>query len=106
MEIKQNAYRISEINPVRDKMMYYTYVLQSLKDRYLYTGHTEDLRKRFDQHNRGEVPSTKGRGEFRLIYYEACLNRQDAAAREKFLKSGPGKRYLKNRLKRFLSLTG
>jgi len=41
-----------------------------------------------------------------LIYYEACLNEQDARQREKYLKSGMGKRYLKNRLKRFLFLTG
>ena len=48
----------------------------------------------------------KERGPFELIYYEACLNEQDALARENYLKSGMGKRYLKNRLKRFLSLTG
>jgi len=86
--------------------MYYTYVLQSKKDKRWYTGTAEDLRKRFKQHNNSEVISTKGRGPFELIYYEACLNQQDAYAREKYLKSGMGKRYLKNRLKRFLSLTG
>jgi len=46
------------------------------------------------------------RGPFELIYYEACLNQQDDAAREKYLKSGMGKRYLKNRLKRFLISNG
>lgn len=86
--------------------MYYTYVLKSIKDQMLYTGYTSDLRKRFNDHNQARVFSTKGRGPFTLIYYEACLNQQDATAREKYLKSGPGKRYLKNRLKRFLSLTG
>jgi putative endonuclease len=86
--------------------MYYTYVLQSLKDSRWYTGYTEDLRNRFLKHNSGKVSSTKGRGPFKLIYYEACLNQQDATAREKFLKSGPGKRYLKNRLKRFINLPG
>jgi len=45
-------------------------------------------------------------GPLELIYYEACINEEDARAREKYLKSGMGKRYLKNRLKRFLSLTG
>jgi len=86
--------------------MHYTYVLQSKKDKKWYTGATDDLRKRFKQHNDNRVLSTKGRGPFELIYYEACLNQQDAFQREKYLKSGPGKRYLKNRLKRFLSLTG
>jgi putative endonuclease len=86
--------------------MYYTYILHSKKDGKLYTGYTGDLRKRFQEHNLGKVQSTKGRGPFRLVYYEACLVKEDAIAREKFLKSGPGKRYLKNRLKRSLSLTG
>lgn len=86
--------------------MYYTYILQSKKDRRWYTGCTKDLRKRFDEHQKGLSYSTKGRGPFECIYYEACLDRGDASAREKYLKSGYGKRYLRNRLKRFLSLTG
>ena len=86
--------------------MYYTYVLQSKNDKKWYTGYTEDLRKRFKEHNENKVYSTKSRGPFELIYYEACVNQQDATSREKYLKSGMGKRYLKNRLKRFLSLTG
>lgn len=86
--------------------MQYIYLLQSLKDRRWYTGCTDDLQKRFKQHTDGQVVSTKGRGPFKLIYYEACLDKYDAYAREKYLKSGPGKRYIRNRLKRFLSLTG
>ena len=86
--------------------MWYTYVMQSIKDKRWYTGCTADLRKRFKEHNEGLVFSTKGRGPFTLIYYEAGLNENDAFARERYLKSGMGKRYLKNRLKRFLSLTG
>lgn len=87
-------------------MFYYAYVLKSKKDSKWYTGSTNDLRKRFKDHNNKKITSTKNRGPFTLIYYEACLNEQDARAREKFLKSGLGKRYLKNRLKRFLFLTG
>ena len=86
--------------------MFYTYMIQSKKDGRFYTGSTGNLRKRFNEHNAGKVRYTKSRGPFVLIYYEACLNMQDARAREKYLKSGMGKRYLKNRLKRFLSLTG
>ncbi len=85
--------------------MEYTYILKSKKDGKMYTGLTSDLRKRFKEHNEGLVPSTKNRGPFKIIYYEACVNRQDAASREIFLKTGMGKRYIKNRLKRFLSLT-
>ncbi len=86
--------------------MFYTYILHSKKDKKWYTGSTSNLQKRFKDHNLDKVHSTKGRGPFELIYYEACINEQDARQREKYLKSGMGKRYLKNRLKRFLSLTG
>ena len=93
------------MNPVRDNY-FYTYVMLSKKDNKWYTGYTNDLRKRFKEHQSNRIYSTKSRGPFELIYYEACLNEQDARSREKYLKSGMGKRYLKNRLKRFLSLTG
>jgi putative endonuclease len=85
--------------------MQYVYVLKSAKDGKFYTGCTEDLRKRFREHNDGKGTSTKGRGPFELIYYEALLDKADAFTREKYLKTGMGKRYLKNRLKRFLSRT-
>ncbi len=86
--------------------MYYTYIIKSKKDGRWYTGYTNNLRKRFLEHNSNKVFSTKDRSPFELIYYEVCVNDQDARAREKYLKSGMGKRYIKNRLKRFLSLTG
>jgi len=86
--------------------MYYTYVLLSEKDGRMYTGYTSDLRKRIAAHNAGHVPATKNRGPFELVYYEACLDQQDATARETYLKTGLGKRYLKSRLKRFLARTG
>lgn len=86
--------------------MIYTYVIQSKKDGDWYAGSTNDLRKRSGEHNQNKVPSTKGRGPFTLIYYEACLNDHDAKIREKYLKTGMGKKYIRNRLKRFLFLTG
>lgn len=86
--------------------MFYTYVLRSKKNGTMYTGFTKDLRKRFVEHAKNKVASTKGRGPFMIIYYEACMDINDAVARERYLKTGMGKRYLKNRLKRFLSLTG
>jgi len=79
-------------------MFYYTYLLKSKKDGKLYTGSTKDLRKRLSQHTKGQCLTTKGRGPFVLIYYEACLLESKARSREKYLKSGMGKRYLKNRL--------
>lgn len=95
------------MNPVRDlNLMFYVYVIRSRKNGRLYTGSTNDLRKRLKQHNEGKSTWTKNRGLWELIYYEDCLNEQDARSREKYLKSGMGKRYIKNRLKCFLSLTG
>ena len=79
-------------------MYYYTYVLISRKDGKLYTGFTHRLRERLNEHNNGLNRSTKGRGPFDLIYYEACLSEEMAIKREKQLKSGHGKRYIKNRL--------
>ncbi len=54
--------------------MYYTYVLQSKQDGNLYFGYTEDLTERFEQHNKGQVISTKERRPLKLVYYEACCN--------------------------------
>jgi len=79
-------------------MFYYTYILKSKKDSKIYTGYTKDLRKRLEQHNKGLSTYTKGRGPFILIYYEGCLLESKARSRELYLKSGMGKRYLKNRL--------
>jgi len=77
-----------------------------VKNGKLYTGYTNDLRKRLEQYNNGRSVYTKGRGPFSIIYYEACLNEDDAWSRETYLKSGRGKQYLKSRLKRFLFRTG
>jgi putative endonuclease len=63
------------------------------------------LRKRYSQHSKGQVSSTKDRLPVQIVYYEMCLEQSDAYAREKYLKTGMGKRYINNRLKRFLSLT-
>ena len=87
-------------------MYWYTYILKSKQDELFYTGCTNDLRKRLRQHNAGHMVATRKRRPFDLLYYEACKNQTDAYAREKYLKTGMGKRYIKNRLKRFLSLTG
>ncbi|OGG44178.1 excinuclease ABC subunit C [Candidatus Kaiserbacteria bacterium RIFCSPHIGHO2_01_FULL_48_10] len=87
-------------------MSWYIYILRSKNDGKWYTGITNNLRKRFKSHNEGTVRSTKGRGPFEIIYCEISNDEDDTRARERYLKTGMGKRYLKNRLKRFLSLTG
>jgi putative endonuclease len=81
---------------------FYTYVLQSSKDLNFYVGYTNNLVKRIEEHNKGEVPSTKNRVPLQLIYWEGCLNQQDVTRREKYLKTSWGKRFIKNRLKSYL----
>ena len=83
--------------------MWYVYVLQSQKTQHWYIGSTKDLRKRILSHNSGKNKSTKYGVLWKLIYCEASLNKEDARAREKYLKSGIGRRYLKNRLKFFFA---
>jgi len=81
--------------------MFYTYVLLSKKDDKFYIGHTNDLKGRKKEHFNGKVTSTKNRRPLKLIYYEACLNEFDAIKREKYFKSGYGRRFLKNRLENY-----
>ncbi|MBI2195509.1 MAG: GIY-YIG nuclease family protein [Candidatus Levybacteria bacterium] len=83
--------------------MWYVYLLFSRKTGKWYTGSTRDLRKRIEQHNLGKNVSTKHGVPWKIIYCEVSLSRDDARARERYLKSGMGKRYLKNRLKFFFA---
>ena len=84
-------------------MKYFTYILRSTKDGNFYTGFTSDLEKRVEAHNSGKVTSTKSRLPLKLVYYEVCLNKDDAFHREKYLKSSYGKRYIRSRLKNYLT---
>lgn len=81
--------------------MQYVYVLENATGNF-YTGCTADLNKRLQEHQTGKSTYTKYRGPYKLIYYEACLSPKDGYMREKYLKTAQGKRYLKNRLKRYL----
>ena len=81
----------------------YVYVLRSVADGQFYTGFTRDLRARFQQHENGEVKSTCHRLPVELIYYEACRSPTDAARRERYLKSAWGKRFIKGRLRHYLT---
>ena len=78
--------------------MFYTYIIKSVKDGKIYVGHTSDLKNRIEEHNAGKVRSTKNRTPFKLLYYEACNVLIDAITREKKLKTGFGRAYLKRRL--------
>jgi len=74
-----------------------------MRDGDLYTGYTKDLKQRFEQHRKGLVTSTKDRRPLELIYYEACVDQNDATRREKYLKTYKGKMFLRNRLKSYFT---
>lgn len=73
--------------------MFYVYVLQSDSDSGLYIAFTTDLKKAFRATPPRHSFATSYRGPWKLIYYEAYLNREDAEGRERYLKSGSGGRF-------------
>ena len=75
-------------------------------DKKFYVGFTTGLGKRLEDHQRGAVASTAHRRPVKLIYYEACLNEKDALKREKYFKTGFGRRFLRNRLETYLNDLG
>jgi len=83
-------------------MFYYVYILQSQKNASLYIGYTSDLRTRFKEHNGGKSKATKPFRPYKLIFYEAFLNKTDAKNREVYLKSGYGRKTIKAMLERYL----
>ncbi|MFA4880493.1 MAG: GIY-YIG nuclease family protein [Candidatus Doudnabacteria bacterium] len=82
-------------------MFYYNYIIQSTKNGDLYAGYTTDLRKRLKEHNQGLNKSTRPYKPWQPIYFEACLNEEDAKRREHYLKTSQGQRLLKRRLKEY-----
>ncbi|OGK29833.1 hypothetical protein A3F29_00095 [Candidatus Roizmanbacteria bacterium RIFCSPHIGHO2_12_FULL_33_9] len=85
------------------KYKYYVYLLYSYKDGGFYIGFTEDLKVRLISHAKGKNSATKDRRPLKLLHYEYFINKADAKAREEFLKSGYGRKQLKQILKRTLS---
>ena len=81
---------------------WYVYVLQNRNNRW-YIGSTNNYKKRISTHNQGKNKATKPYLPWKLIYLEVSVNREDARAREKYLKSGMGRRYLMNRMKFFFA---
>jgi putative endonuclease len=80
--------------------MHYVYLLKSIKKKFLYVGSTDDLRKRFQQHNARQEFATKAYAPFKLVYYEAYRSKRDALDRERKLKHhGSVIGHLKRRVK-------
>jgi len=83
--------------------MYYVYVLENQNDKSLYIGYTTDLKRRISEHKDGKGSrTTKLKKNWKLIYFEGYLNQKDALGREKFLKSGSGRKYLYKQMMHYL----
>ena len=82
---------------------YYVYVIENDQDLSWYIGFTSNFKNRIKEHNAGKSPYTSRKsGKWRIIYAECYLSKKDALGREEFLKSGSGRRFLKNQLRDYL----
>jgi len=76
--------------------MYTVYVIRSLTTGGLYTGHSEDMDRRLNEHNEGLLGRfTKNKGPWIIVYTEILLTRREAILREKYLKTGAGRDFIK-----------
>jgi len=82
--------------------MFYVYVFYDKIRKIFYTGYTNDLKRRVAEHNCGKTQTTSRMEDKLLVYYEASISKKDAEEREKQLKTGFGRGYLKKRLKNYL----
>ena len=92
---------ISSMPGATTPLLYFVYVLESLRDHKRYVGFSARLLSRVQEHNMGLVFSTKSRLPFQLIYLEGCTLEADARRREKYLKTTRGRRFLAKRLKEY-----
>lgn len=83
--------------------MFYVYCLESIKNKKLYIGYTDNLKRRFKEHNdKTGGDFTAKNGPWKLIFYEAHINEVDAREMERFYKSGYGREVLRDKLKNYL----
>jgi putative endonuclease len=83
--------------------MFYTYAFYDRARKIFYIGYTNDLKRRVAEHKCGKTQTTSRMENKLLVYYEACISQKDAEDREKQLKTGFGRGYLKKRLKNYLN---
>jgi putative endonuclease len=76
--------------------VWYVYALESKIDQRIYVGMTKDLNRRIKEHNLGRTSSTRAYRPWVLIYHEVQMSTSQARSREKYLKTGIGKEFLKS----------
>ncbi|MFA4890549.1 MAG: GIY-YIG nuclease family protein [Candidatus Paceibacterota bacterium] len=82
--------------------MFYVYIIHSKKLDKFYIGSTDNLQKRITAHNKKETPFTAKGIPWKLIYYEAFIEKGDALREERFFKTGKGRERRKYLLADFL----
>jgi putative endonuclease len=82
--------------------MFYVYILQN-KDKRLYVGSTNNLQRRFREHNAGQNIATKPYLPWIIIFYEAYIVQEDALRREQYLKTTQGRLTLRRMLRVYFS---
>lgn len=95
-----SAGRLKIINIVYINFMYCVYAIKSIKSNYIYVGISDNFDRRINQHNKGYNRTTKPYIPFKTILIEELSSRVEARKREKFLKSGCGKEFIKNLIAR------
>lgn len=75
--------------------MFSIYILQSLKDKRTYVGFSDNVEERLIRQNQGYVNATKNRRPLKILFTEKAKDMQEAKNREKYWKSGAGRRRLK-----------
>ena len=79
-------------------MIYYTYVLRSIEFERNYIGFTSNIQTRLEQHNSGKTKSTRPYKPWEMLFHEVHNSLEKALAREKWLKSGIGREFIKEKL--------
>jgi putative endonuclease len=75
---------------------FYTYVLRSINFERNYVGFTSNIEERIKQHNSGKTKSTRPYKPWELLFCEEHNSKEEALDREKWLKSGIGREYIKD----------
>ena len=82
-------------------MVYFVYILQSLKDHSYYVGSTQNLDERINRHNGGRSKYTKAKRPWKVVYHEEFPDRSSALKREKQIKRQKRKGYIEKLFKDF-----
>ncbi len=84
--------------------LFYVYIIENSLNSGWYIGFSTDVERRLEEHNTkiGSSHTRKAKGDWKLIYLEGYIDKRDALGREKYLKSGSGRKYIKKQLVHYI----